>query len=223
MGDFFKSLSRYLTVVLVLSGCASQTASPVPLGQDVVRINQDQAATIKSLDKEIRRLNLEIERLSRTGQSDLSQSKADLESGLGQAVESGDLTVSMEEKGLVVTVLDRVLFDPGKAQLKDSAIEPLLTVAQVLNGEVKSHFVYIEGHTDNQPIRRSGWRSNWELSTARANEVLHFFIDRGQVSARRLAATGYAEFHPVVSNDLPEGRMKNRRVEIVVSPKELED
>ena len=79
--------------------------------------------------------------------------------------------------------------------------------------------IYIEGHTDDEPIRLSAWRSNWELSTARALEVLHYFIDAGNLNPKRLAATGYGEFHPVGDNSSPEGRSANRRVEIVVSPK----
>ncbi len=79
--------------------------------------------------------------------------------------------------------------------------------------------VYVEGHTDNQPIRMSAWRSNWELSTARAMEVVHYFIEAGNLNPRRLAATGYGEFHPVADNGAPEGMSKNRRVEIIVSPK----
>ena len=76
----------------------------------------------------------------------------------------------------------------------------------------------IEGHTDNQPIKRSGWKSNWELSTARALSVLHYLSEKS-VAEPRLAATGYGEYKPVATNDAREGRQKNRRVEIVILPK----
>ena len=125
----------------------------------------------------------------------------------------------MQEKGLVVTVLDRVLFDPGRADLRESAFQTLDKVSVILKEQVPDQIVYIEGHTDNQPIRYSGWRSNWELSISRAMEVLHYFTGQDGLDPRRFAVTGYGEFHPLVENDTPEGRMKNRRVEIVVSPK----
>lgn len=204
----------------ISAGCASSKSS-IPPQEDFVRINREQASTITSLDKEVQRLNAEIHKLLQNSQADLEQTKNDLESSLSGSLESGDLEISMEAKGLVVTVLDRVLFSPGRVELKPSAQETLRTVAQVLNGEVRDHMIYVEGHTDNEPIRRSSWRSNWELSTARATEVIHFFIEEASVNPNRLAATGYGEFHPVVSNDTLEGRMKNRRVEIVVSPKKI--
>lgn len=205
---------------MISSGCASNK-TPSLAQEDFVRINREQAATITSLDKEVQRLNTEISKLLQVQQGDLQKTKADLESSLSGSLQAGDLEISMESKGLVVTVLDRVLFSPGKVELRESAQETLRTVAQVLNGEVRDHIVYVEGHTDDEPIRRSSWRSNWELSTARATEVIHFFIEQAEVNPERLAATGYGEFRPVVSNDTQEGRMKNRRVEIVISPKKV--
>ena len=79
--------------------------------------------------------------------------------------------------------------------------------------------VGIEGHTDNVPIKYSGWKSNWELSSARAMSVLHYLIDDHGINPPRLSATGYGEYHPVETNDTAEGRQKNRRVEIVILPK----
>lgn len=197
---------------LAVSGCSKNAAQP--------DLTQEQAKTIASLNKEITRLNAELEELSKS-KDDLSKAKSEMEKKLGGELESGDMTVSMQERGLVVTVLDRVLFDSGKAELKDSAREGLAKVAGILNGKVRQHVIYIEGHTDNVPIRRSGWRSNWELSTARATEVIHYFVDEAGLDPQRLAATGYAEFHPVVSNNTESGKSKNRRVEIVISPKKI--
>ena len=77
----------------------------------------------------------------------------------------------------------------------------------------------IEGHTDNEPIEYSGWKSNWELSTARALSVLHYLADQEGIAPQRLSAVGYGEYKPVASNDTKEGRRLNRRVEIVILPK----
>jgi chemotaxis protein MotB len=90
----------------------------------------------------------------------------------------------------------------------------------VIQEKVADRDIGIEGHTDNEPIKHSGWKSNWELSTARATSVLHF-LEEGGVNPRQMVASGYGEYRPMVSNDDPSSRQKNRRVEIVILPKEL--
>lgn len=208
----FRSLLPVLVLALAVTGCAKNN--------DLERINREQTETIRGLNREIERLNAELEGLSKKT-DDLSRAKEELERKLSGELESGNLSLSMQARGLVVTVLDRVLFDPGKAELKESSKGTLEKVANILQGKVRQHMVYVEGHTDNVPIRRSGWRSNWELSTARATEVIHFFVDEINLDPHRLAATGYGEFHPVASNDTESGKLKNRRVEIVISPKKI--
>src|SRR5207249_7186509 len=123
------------------------------------------------------------------------------------------------EKGLTITFVSEVLFDSGKAHLRKDSVESLDKVAKVLNTTVSDLSIGIEGHTDNQPIKYSGWTSNWELSSARAMSVLHYLVDNQQVTPGRLSATGYGEYRPVAANDTPEGKQKNRRVEIVILPK----
>ena len=87
-------------------------------------------------------------------------------------------------------------------------------IAEVLNAQPNN--IRIEGHTDNVPIHNSHFASNWELSTARATEMIRLFITRYNISASRLSAAGYAEYHPAVSNQTAEGRAQNRRVDVVV-------
>ena len=96
-------------------------------------------------------------------------------------------------------------------------------MAEVLNTTVRDLNVGIEGHTDNEPIKHSGWKSNWELSAARALSVLHYMADNHGVEPSRLSAIGYGEYHPVETNDTREGRQNNRRVEIVIIPKVEKD
>lgn len=127
------------------------------------------------------------------------------------------VSLSMEERGLVITFLDEVLFDSGKAKIRTEAYTALDKVASVVVSKAPDLNIGIEGHTDNVPIKYSGWKSNWELSTARATSVLHYLLDKG-VLPQKLAATGYGEYRPVATNDTTEGRLKNRRVEIVIIP-----
>lgn len=162
----------------------------------------------------------DIEKISKL-KSDLSEierAKQELERRLQDEINNKQVKVEMQDKGLVITFVAEVLFDSGKAKLRQSSLSKLSKVAGVLNTTVADLNVGIEGHTDNEPIKKSGWKSNWELSTARALSVLHYLSEQS-VSEPRLSAIGYGEYRPVASNDSKDGRQKNRRVEIVILPK----
>lgn len=151
--------------------------------------------------------------------SELERAKAELEDRLRREIADKDAMVQMGDRGLVITFVSEVLFDSGKAKLREEAFEKLDKVAQVLQTTVRDLNIGVDGHTDNVPIKHSGWQSNWELSSARALSVLHYFADEHGLDSQRLSATAFGEFHPVVDNDTPEGRQQNRRVEIVILPK----
>jgi chemotaxis protein MotB len=151
--------------------------------------------------------------------NELDQTKKLLEDRLKQEIADKQVKIQMLEKGLVITFVSEVLFDSGKAKIKPEAYGSLDKVARVLKENVPDLDIGIEGHTDNVPIKVSGWKSNWELSSARAMSVLHYLVDKKGVSPERVAAIGYGEYRPVASNDAKEGRKQNRRVEIVILPK----
>ena len=120
-------------------------------------------------------------------------------------------------------MIDRVLFDSGRADIKPAGLKVLKQVSDVLN-KITDKQIRIEGHTDNVPIStklQDKFKTNWELSTARATTVVRYLIDHGGVQAQALSAVGYADTHPVASNDSEEGRSSNRRIEIVLYPKDL--
>ena len=123
----------------------------------------------------------------------------------------------MQKKGLVVTFLSEVLFDSGKADIRKKVYKSLDKVADVLVDSASGMDVGIEGHTDNQPIKYSGWKSNWELSGARARSILDYLIKKG-VEPARLSFIGYGEYRPVASNTTAKSKQLNRRVEIVILP-----
>lgn len=160
----------------------------------------------KSDVEKIQSLQNEVDRLSKI--------MAELEEKL-KGLEG--VSLNMEARGLVITFLDEILFDSGKDKIRAEAFSALDKVASVIVDKASDLNVGVEGHTDNEPIKYSGWKSNWELSTARATSVLHYLVGKG-VSPSRLAAIGYAEQRPVASNDTLEGRRKNRRVEVVILP-----
>jgi chemotaxis protein MotB len=162
----------------------------------------------------------DIEKISKlkSDLNELERAKQELERRLQDEINNKQVKVEMQDKGLVITFVAEVLFDSGKAKLRQDSLSKLSKVANVLNTTVADLNVGIEGHTDNQPIKKSGWKSNWELSTARALSVLHYLIEQS-VPEPRLSAIGYGEYRPVASNDSKDGRQKNRRVEIVILPK----
>lgn len=122
--------------------------------------------------------------------------------------------VDLTERGLEVTIVDSVGFASGSAELLPQARVVLRLIAAVLGRAVDS--VEVEGHTDDRPIQTSAYPSNWELSAARAASVVRFFLEQDTaLDPTRYTAVGRGEFHPVASNDTPEGRARNRRVEIL--------
>ncbi|MCM8787609.1 MAG: OmpA family protein [Candidatus Omnitrophica bacterium] len=149
---------------------------------------------------------------------ELKHARSLLEERLSQEIKDSQVRLKMEEKGLVITFVAEVLFDSGKAILKPESLPILDKVVMILKEEVPENNIGIEGHTDNQPIKYSGWKSNWELSTHRALSVLHYLESKG-ISPERLSATGYGPYKPVASNATAKGRQLNRRVEIVILPR----
>jgi len=153
--------------------------------------------------------------------SELERAKKELEGSLKKEIGEYKAKLQMTERGLVITFVSEIFFDSGKDKVKENGKITLDKVAEVLNRDVPNSNVAIEGHTDNDPIKYSGWRSNWELSSARALAVLHHLIGEGKIRPQRLSANGYGEFHPVAPNDTVQNKQKNRRVEIVILPSKL--
>jgi len=154
--------------------------------------------------------------------TDLEKAKSELALSLEQELGDYKAKLKMTERGLVITFLAEIFFDSGKDVIKENAKPILDKVAKVLNESVVDSYVAVEGYTDNDPIKYSGWRSNWELSSARSLAVLHYFIDFAKVAPQRLSAVGYSEYRPVAANTDPDGKRQNRRVEIVILPSKME-
>ena len=159
-----------------------------------------------------------IDELSRQV-DELAQAKRLLEDRLGQEISDKQVKLQMMEKGLVITVVGDLVFDSGKAKIRQEAYPLLDKVAAVLKENMSGFNIGIEGYTDNVPIKHSNWKSNWELSTALSLSVLHFLVNDKGIEPERLSAIGFGEYRPVASNDTREGRKLNRRVEIVIQPK----
>jgi chemotaxis protein MotB len=163
---------------------------------------------------------LEVELQAREARLAEVQSTYDeLVGKLEQEIERGEVRISELKGKLTVNVVDKILFDSGKAALKPAGIKVLQQIGDILNSAVDKN-IQVEGHTDNVPISgglAAKYPSNWELSTARATTVLHFLQDKVGVSGERLSAVGYGEYQPISSNATAKGRAENRRIQIVLT------
>jgi chemotaxis protein MotB len=131
-------------------------------------------------------------------------------------IDAGKLQVEIRDGLMLVKLPDNILFDPGKTDLKPQGKDAINQVTQILSG-IEGRKFQVTGHTDNIPIKSAKFKSNWELSTARAVEVTKLMIADG-MDPKRLSAAGYADELPVKDNATDEGRRANRRIEIVVQP-----
>jgi len=126
-----------------------------------------------------------------------------------------DVNIQVAETGLLIQMGDRILFDLGKADIKEEAFPILDVVGKTIHG--KAGEVLVSGHTDNIPIHTPEFPSNWELSSARAISVVRYLINNTNVEPEILGATAFSKFKPLVPNDNAENRKRNRRVEFLVT------
>ena len=140
----------------------------------------------------------------------------DIRKSLGSLIKkSGEsINIRHDRRGVIISIKDRMFFKTGSAEIKDEAMEALNDIGGYLSRIPNK--ILIEGHTDNIPIHTKKYPSNWELSAARAINVAKYLIKRYNIDPSRVSATGYAEYRPIAPNDTPEGRAKNRRVDIVI-------
>jgi len=181
---------------------------------------EELSAKLKAREEEVARLRLAYEK-------EAAQRKALLEahektrSELDQMRQQlqGNISISRDEDGAIkFTILSEVLFDSGKATLTSEGKRVLAEAADIIQKRYPDALVEVRGHTDNVPIRYSKYKSNWELSCARALAVVHYLMESQNFPPQQLMASGRADTAPVASNDTPEGRRQNRRAELIIRP-----
>jgi len=191
-----------LFLVIFTSGQAENKIKPVAVKPPV----QTASATIKTV-KTVPAQTQKTIRLS-----------AHLQQRLQSRLHLKGVEVRPQERGLVISLKDSILFEPGRAELSTQAKQTLSHVIRELQASMGKDLrpIRVEGHTDNTPIQTSQFPSNWELSTARATSIVRYLLTSHQFPPDKLSAVGYAEFKPVDDNSTIEGKQKNRRVDIVV-------
>ena len=133
---------------------------------------------------------------------------------LKEEIEKGSVSIKTEGMKVIVHIMENASFDSGYADVKAEFLPVLAKIADLIDNN--SGQVTISGHTDNVPISNTRFRSNWELSTSRAVSVTHELLKRATIDAERILVTGHADTRPRASNDTPEDRAKNRRVDVSI-------
>jgi chemotaxis protein MotB len=188
------------------------------------KLEQDNAASKQqTVSLEQKNKEMEQQKAALLAASQQRQQQYDaLVQGLSKEVEKGQLQVKQYQNMLAVDLAEQIFFDSGRAALKKEGKEVLKKVADALKG-YENKIIRVVGHTDNVPVAKSlqgTFPSNWELSVARATTVVRFLQEAG-IPPERMIPSGRGEYEPVAPNDTPEGRQKNRRIEIMLIDKNL--
>jgi chemotaxis protein MotB len=179
--------------------------------------------TIDGLEEKNRDLSQQVENERIAREARIAQMKNtydQLVTKMDAEIKAGEITISDLQGKLTVNMVERILFDSGKAEIKPAGKKVLGRVGDILK-DVQGKAIRVEGHTDNVPIssRLQGtFPTNWELSAARAINVVHFLQDKVGIPGEKLSACGFSQYRPVADNSTPKGRALNRRIQIVLVP-----
>lgn len=229
-----KGLFFPLFALVLLSGCVSQGAYDLKakeaetLSGEIESLRaqtQDLHLQVESARREKDALRAEVNELSRKAEKAEQLEKAtqtyeDLQKKLEKEIQDGQVQLREMKDRLTMTMVDKIIFPSGSTEISKDGKKVLDKVISILK-DVKDKRIQVEGHTDNVPIvsvLKKRYPTNWELSTARATEVVRYLQEIGGIDATLLSATGFAEYQPVAANDNDEGKHKNRRIEIVLLP-----
>ena len=199
-------LSAGLVLGIVFSGCVSTRTHQQTLAE-LEKVRQEAAQQAAADEKRLAEARLANQQIA-----------AQLEN-----LEKDKVTIQQIRDRLKITVVDRVLFESGSDAITPEGMEVLNKVGAVLS-DVIDRRIHINGHTDNiqiGPGLKNRFKTNWELSTARATSVVRYLVDHAGIDPHILTAVGHAYTQPVADNDSEEGRSENRRIEIVLYPKDL--
>ena len=140
--------------------------------------------------------------------------KKDVDKYLAQNGLSNSISTKIDERGLEVSLKTSLLFDVGKAEVKEVSTKKLISIGKLLNNV--GNYVRIEGHTDSTPISNNDFSSNWQLSAIRATNVTELLISKAGISPNRISAVAYGENRPIATNTTIIGKSKNRTVDIII-------
>ena len=228
-------------VFLLLTGCVSQAAFDMKAKEadTLVALSDNLQGQVKSLTAE--RDALQTEKTATEQERDLLKEKTgdlskkaakaeqleratqtyqDLQKKLEKEIQEGKIQLTEMKNRLTMTMVDKIIFPSGSTEISKEGKLVMDKVVSILK-DIKDKRIQVEGHTDNVQIvsgLKKRFPTNWELSTARATEVVRYLQEQGGLDPKQLSATGYSEYQPVAPNDTDDGKHKNRRIEIVLLP-----
>ena len=187
--DFVTMLLALFIVMFAISQNVAKTQAKIIEDNNLQVIENATGETHKTVDELIQELNTKL-------------------------AENSSVKLVKDERGLIVRMNDSILFDEGSAIIKKNASNTLTEIINVLT--TVDNKILVEGHTDSTPINTNTYPSNWELSTARATNIIGYIIRTGKIPPQRLSAAGYGEYMPIADNTSSGGRLLNRRVDIII-------
>jgi chemotaxis protein MotB len=220
----FSVLSRAFNEMFTGGTGILQFDTPVPSGNtggpnvqksDQKKDQMPQKGTTKNQQQQNQN---EQEKQDQAKQEDLLKLQSKLNSYISEDNLGSDLSTAITSEGLLVTIRNDILFNSGSADVQPQDLNTAREIAKLLTTDPPRNII-ISGHTDNVPIKNARFASNWELSVMRAVNFMRIIMDYSQLDPKYFSAKGFGEYQPVAPNDTVEGRAKNRRVEILISPK----
>lgn len=224
-----KALSIVLSVIVLAAAGAGGYVyqnNYQPMQSDLKKLESENAQLrnkLTQLEDELNQKVLEITNTKQQKEAEIARiqsTKDSLITEMQNEIEDNQIQITQLADKLKVMIVDKILFPSGQAVISDDGLAVLERVGKILKNQ-KNKIIRVEGHTDNVPIQGSlkeKFDSNWELSNARATHVVRFLEETVGVNPERLEAVGMGEHHPVASNETPETRAQNRRIEIALLP-----
>lgn len=193
-----------------------KTLSPIQVG-DYVPLSEDEPYSRKKIKPILERPEpVAKEKVKELQDLQLEEIAGEFETSFEDLIFEEHLTIEQKEDWIEISLNETVVFESGGVEPIDEALVIIEKIARIMSG--RDNAILVEGHTDNIPIRSSVFPSNWELSAARAASVVRYLSLEG-VDPQQLGAVGFGQFKPIARNDTSKGRLKNRRVVILISKK----
>ena len=217
--DFMTLLFAFFVVMYAISSVNTTKYQIVgnaigsAFGKNRVFINQNDALLLQQTPQMRLPRPRPADALLKREREQMTGMARDLLTALAPLVSQGKVRVTETARGISIEISDSILFAQAEAGLSAGSTEVLQAIAQVLKTD--THAIQVEGHTDNVPIAKAQFPSNWELSAVRASGVVRLFVENG-ITESRLVAVGHGSNQPVASNDSADGRMRNRRVKVMI-------
>ncbi|KFN02961.1 membrane MotB of proton-channel complex MotA/MotB family protein [Bacillus clarus] len=168
-------------------------------------------------EKELSASSPESEEIRQQEMNELKVLQNSIDQYINERQLSSSFKTELTERGLMITIVENILFDSGKAHVKLESLHIAKEMASLLVS-ASPREITVSGHTDNVPIVNAQFASNWELSTQRAVNFMQVLLQKKELAPDKFSAIGYGEYRPVASNDMQEGKAKNRRVEVLILP-----